>query len=782
MEGYLGNFMYKKIKFAEVEFRVIDILFLLGIFVSGFMMRMSLKSVVTVDYSYFLERWVDELKINGFGALKGDFYNYNPPYMVILYLISILKVNTLTGIKAVSCFFDVVIAITVAAIVLDIKKSKFYTMIAFGATWMLPTVVANGAMWAQCDSIYTSFIILSVYFILKEKPMKSMIFYGIAVGFKMQTLFILPAFIVLWTKRKVKLIHFLNIPILYFVSLLPAVIAGKSFKDSIGLYLGQAKEGSQLSYNWPGLYEIFGVDSFYEYYGKPAMCFVLGILMCVMFYLAYKNYAITKERIIDIFFYLAMVSLYFLPHMHERYGYVGGILAIIVGVLNPRKIYIPILHVIASYGAYQAWLSDHRVVPFWIYSFMLLYIVVDFGVYLFKEVNKNNFYYKNNPIKNIDNFLIDLLHKEYRIGKMRLTFLHILLLIGISIVGIVMRLFFIDYENNNLTGNYSVPIYGLIIHLLSYLPIKLMYVVKAILIVFDFIMAFLSGAIIFEITKNNTKTIGIYSVMMLIPTVVINSSMCGKLEVICTTAILCTIYYIIKDKPAKGMFFYGIAVMVNFQALFVFPALIVLTVLKKINLKHFLFIPMMYLIGILPALISKMPLKSFSISEILKLGKMSQLSLAYPNIYQILGTDDFVDVYSSSGMWLTVGIVLSIMFWVIRSRASVTKEFVVSLCLIFIMISVCFLPFMQESYAFAADVIAVIYAFLYIDKFYVPILQIFISFSAYSIVLAEYINVPISIYSFVTLYLIFDIGREIYKYIEKQRNAYNSSQIHFSNM
>ncbi|OYP42229.1 hypothetical protein CG709_04670, partial [Lachnotalea glycerini] len=249
MDKKLRNFLYKKIKLAGMEYRILDLIFLAGIILSGFMMRISLKSVVTVDYSYFLERWVGELKINGFGALKEDFYNYNPPYMVILYFISVLKVNPLTGIKVVSCFFDIIIAVTVAAIVKNITKSKQHTMIAFGAAWMLPTVVANGAMWGQCDSIYTSFIMLAIYYILKEKPGKSMIFYGIAFGFKMQSLFILPAFLILWSKRKVKLIHFLNIPLMYFISLLPAVFAGKSFLDTIVFYGGQTKEGSEVSYN-----------------------------------------------------------------------------------------------------------------------------------------------------------------------------------------------------------------------------------------------------------------------------------------------------------------------------------------------------------------------------------------------------------------------------------------------------------------------------------------------------------------------------------------------------
>lgn len=389
MDNILRNFIYKKIKIKTVEFAVLDIIFLLGISVSGLMMRMSLKSVVTGDFTYFLEPWMNELRTNGLGALKGDFYNYNPPYMVILYLISIAKINPLTGIKVVSSIFDMISAITVAAIVLDVTKRKIRTMFAYGAAWILPTVVANGSMWGQCDAIYSSFIILSVYCILKEKPLKSMIFLGIAFGFKMQAAFLLPAYIILWSKRKVKLVHFLCLPIIYFISLLPAIFAWKGVFGAIGIYMRQAKEQGYLERNWPGLYELIGIEPYYDYYGPAAIWFVVGILMCIMFYLAYKNYIINKERMIDIFLYIGMVTVYFLPYMHERYGYVAGLLAIIVGLVNIKKLYIPIIHVIVSYGAYQSCLSDTRVVPFWVYSFMLLFLVIDFGIYIFKYVNKD---------------------------------------------------------------------------------------------------------------------------------------------------------------------------------------------------------------------------------------------------------------------------------------------------------------------------------------------------------------------------------------------------------
>ncbi|PXV90200.1 Gpi18-like mannosyltransferase [Lachnotalea glycerini] len=397
----------------------------------------------------------------------------------------------------------------------------------------------------------------------------------------------------------------------------------------------------------------------------------------------------------------------------------------------------------------------------------------------------------------MDQYLINLLHKEFKIGKMKLTFLHILLIVGITYVTLMMRYCMRDNETwdyfaswepwiakmkemggfKGLSGDFYdyTPAYVFIVLMLSYLPVKLLYSIKMVSVLFDIIMSIMSGVIIYDITKNRTKAIGIYSIMMLAPTVANNSALWGQCDVIYTTAILCAIYHLMNDRPAKGMLFYGIAFALKLQSLFVFPALIVLWALKKVDLKHFLFMPLMYFFGIFPAWIAGRPLKELILIYAVQADKSPQLSLGYPNIYQIVGTTDFLEVYSSAAIWLTLGFMMIVMYYVARSRVNLSKEFIVQLFLLFVLISMCFLPFMHERYAYVADVTAVIYGFIYIKKFYVPLLQILISFSAYSIILSAYVNVPVIIYSFATLFLIFDIGMGVYRYVEKNQKCEESA-------
>ncbi|MBA4686686.1 MAG: hypothetical protein H2184_05985 [Candidatus Galacturonibacter soehngenii] len=387
----------------------------------------------------------------------------------------------------------------------------------------------------------------------------------------------------------------------------------------------------------------------------------------------------------------------------------------------------------------------------------------------------------------MDNYLINLLHKEYKIGKMKLTFLHILFVIGITFTTLMMRYCLRDNETwdyfaswkpwvekmremggfKGLSGDFYdyTPPYIALILLLSYLPMNLLYSIKMVSVIFDIIMSVISGIIIYDITKNRTKAIGIYSIMMLLPTVANNSALWAQCDVIYTTAILCAIYNLMNDKPAKGMFFYGIAFALKLQSLFVFPALIILWALKKIDLKHFLFMPLMYFIGILPAWFAGRPLKDLLLIYARQAAESPQLSLGYPNIYQIIGTTDFINVYPTTAIWLTLGFMMVCMYYIARTKVEVSKVFVIKIFMLFGLISMCFLPFMHERYAYVIDILTVIFGFIYIKKFYIPLLQILISFSAYSIILSAYVNVPVIIYSFASLFLIYDIGMQIYRYV-----------------
>ncbi|MBO6015003.1 MAG: hypothetical protein J6P60_00250 [Lachnospiraceae bacterium] len=362
--------------------------------VAALVMRYALRNVVAGDYKMFFEPWVATLRQAG-GGIKGlaaefEYVDYTTPYLFILSCISICPfLNTLLLMKMVSIFFDFVAAFAAMAIVYDLRKSFRPAVIAYGVFLFAPTVIANGSMWAQCDFIFTSFVMWALYFILKEKPVPAMIFYGIAFAFKLQTLFIAPLFVILWMKKRVKLWHFLFLPIMYVVGMIPALIAGKGFWELISVYFFQANGAMDiyaLSHKFPNVYQFVGTDSFLYEYADAGIWMTLAALMVLMYSLARVQYELNGERMIRMGMLFTMTVVFFLPHMHERYAVLVDVLAILYVFFNPKKFYIPLLTLLCSFAGYTMYLAQNDLVPMYVYAVIFFLLLADHAVSVFTAI------------------------------------------------------------------------------------------------------------------------------------------------------------------------------------------------------------------------------------------------------------------------------------------------------------------------------------------------------------------------------------------------------------
>lgn len=388
MDNFFRGLMDKRIKIGQITFDLLDILLLVGISVAGFLIRYVFKNIITDDWNYFWGPWISELKEGGFRALSTDFYDYAPPFMYILYLISILPVNPMSAYKAISSLFDFFAALVAAGIIFHITKSKIRAIGIYSIFMILPTMVANSALWAQCDVIYTTFILLSILFIFKDKPNLALFFYGIAFAFKLQSLFVFPLFVILWAKNRVKIKHFLWIVVMYICGILPAWIAGRPLGELINIYVAQGTQDAySLSLKWANIYQVYGTTFFVKEYEGAGILLILGILMILMFYMAYKKYEMSKEFILLVGFFFAMVTAYFLPHMHERYGYLADLLAILYAFTTVKRFYYPLIHVMISLSSYMEYLSQTFAGPLPYYAFVELFLIVLAGLEIYHYIN-----------------------------------------------------------------------------------------------------------------------------------------------------------------------------------------------------------------------------------------------------------------------------------------------------------------------------------------------------------------------------------------------------------
>lgn len=326
----------------------------------------------SLDMTKCLYRWFGVLKTNGgLNALALNIGDYNMPYMTIMALLTYLPISPLLSIKAVSIIFDFLLSISCVKLTKELLKDRYNEklgLLVYSIIILLPTVILNSSYWGQCDSIYATFIIMSLVYLIREKYLVSFIFLGISFAFKLQFIFILPLYVLYFlAKRKLPIHYFLVIPIINLIMCLPSVTFGKNIIDCVKIYFNQTGEyNNKISLNFPGIYNFFyDTEEFSneiplpnEYLPK-IMIFILGLIfVSLALYVIIKKVKFDNNLIIEVALWSVMISTFLLPYMHDRYMFMADILSVIYCILNGRKkIYVPICVNLCSLYTYIAFLN-----------------------------------------------------------------------------------------------------------------------------------------------------------------------------------------------------------------------------------------------------------------------------------------------------------------------------------------------------------------------------------------------------------------------------------------
>lgn len=391
MDLYIRNLLKKNISIGKHRFEaeVSDVLFLAVLTLLAVGVRISVRTFVADDWSIYWSHWLSELEQGGFRALANDFYDYAPPVMYILYLITLLPINAMTAFKGFSCVLEFAGACVIAGMVKECTGSRKKAYLAYGIFLFLPTVILNAAVWSQCDIIYTLLILCSVYCLIKNRTWAGMWFYGAAFAVKLQTLFIFPFLVILWVRRKVELKHFITLPVMYLAGILPAWLAGRPFSELLGIYAFQGgKDRWSLSIKFPNIYQIIGNNFFLDEYVGAGMYLILGILMLVMFYMAYQKVRVSREYVILLIVFYGILSTYFLPHMHERYLYVTDAFLLIYVMIRVKRFpwFVAASFVaVVGYGEYLT--KNTPYISYGVMAFIQLALLIRLGLDVFRYMH-----------------------------------------------------------------------------------------------------------------------------------------------------------------------------------------------------------------------------------------------------------------------------------------------------------------------------------------------------------------------------------------------------------
>lgn len=349
---------------SSVEVSIIDYIqshlqciFLIFITIVGVAIRIPLRHHISGDAQYCLLPWYREILEFGIARQVG---NYNLPYQFCIYLFTKLPIKPLYAYKALSCFFDFILAIVCGAIVYELTKKHTRGLMAYSCILISPVVILNSAAWAQCDSIFVAFAMLGIYMLLKDKVAIAMLSFGFSLAFKLQAVFFFPALIILYLLKRYSVLHTLLIPLTLFAVSLPMTLSGRNLMEVVAIYVNQTHTYPNMVMNYPSFYSVLTANN-YAMYSKMAILLTIAILGIQLFYIMYKRIEITKESMINLFFVTVYTCVLFLPSMHERYGYPYEILACILAIVKPKTILLCIGLNLITLRTYSAYLFGARV-------------------------------------------------------------------------------------------------------------------------------------------------------------------------------------------------------------------------------------------------------------------------------------------------------------------------------------------------------------------------------------------------------------------------------------
>ena len=377
---FMSNLIYNKNSWIAIIF-------------IGLVVKLLMFPVRLGDYNFYLEPWMNFIKSHGYASsLKYNFYNYTPSYIYILIILAKIGLNPLYSIKIVSILFEYIIAYYVGKIAYLKHRNKLVFWISFAIIPLIPAVLLNGAFWGQCDSIYSAFVIGSLYYCFKKKQFLSILFLGMAVAFKMQAVFIFPFYFVMLLRGHIKWYYFSLIPFVYFISILPAWFYGRPLLELLSIYPSQSDYFKYLTLHFPNIY-IWINNNLYDSVKIAGIIFTFIFTLATGIWLALRKTHFSLDIWIEIAFLSVIIAPFILPGMHERYLYLGDIMAALYYFVFRKNIYYSLGIISVSFYAYLCCSRLKDILPmepgFIIYSLVIIFTVKD----LFKRLK-----YRSNEI------------------------------------------------------------------------------------------------------------------------------------------------------------------------------------------------------------------------------------------------------------------------------------------------------------------------------------------------------------------------------------------------
>lgn len=293
-------------------------------------------------------------------------------------------------------------------------------------------------------------------------------------------------------------------------------------------------------------------------------------------------------------------------------------------------------------------------------------------------------------------------------------------------------------------GNYNLP-YLYFLCLFSYIGINDLYLIKALSIVFDVVLAWGGMQMVGLLTRSTGKKLAAFFLILYWPTVILNGAYWGQCDSIYVAFAVLSIYLALKNRGAAAMICIAVSFAFKLQAVFVMPIFVVLLIGRRVKLWHFLLFPVTYVVLMLPAVLAGYPLLDTITLYFDQMGTVgSGLNYNSPSIYTFANGVANENLASALGILAAFMLMAAVFAWAFVRRRHLSDWAILG-CAVVLAIGIpYFLPHMHERYFFAADILTLLLAMAAPEYLVLPILCEFASLLGYHAYLKMRYLLPMS--------------------------------------
>lgn len=266
-------------------------------------------------------------------------------------------------------------------------------------------------------------------------------------------------------------------------------------------------------------------------------------------------------------------------------------------------------------------------------------------------------------------------------------------------------------------GDYYVP-FNIWYALIGVLPFEPLYTMSFMSCVFDYLLAYVVYLILREVFVKQgvalaaKKAAVIASLTLFLPPVLMNSALWKQCDAVHLFFAFLAVYYLLfRERPAAAFVLLGISFAFKPQAVFFMPLFAtVYFVRRNFSLLQFLWIPVMYLIAGLPAVLLGRGIRATYLTyfNLVKSGNGGLATVGmvanYPNFY-VFGLDDFTDTLTIPATLIALAVLGLSLALAVRMKDRMTNERLL-LLLAWQIVTCCMLmPAMHERYDYPAGVL-----------------------------------------------------------------------------